>query len=283
MHARELVELAALASMHGTAVMDHQAPLPKLSLERYWTGSKCRLDRWGRSLKQLSEGTAAKSDGDFSEQLGVLEEIVTGDVLARVWAAVVTGHDRRTDEDAGAVARTILVGQQEARNRALSLLVNGPFIEEEEAVRLNRLRRKAECWSDLLVGFLSTATDLTEFAADPIRAGDFAEDFREEGARAWTLLFASMRTSFVAAFEFPSPNADLNGEIAAGVISCFQPEVFDSTGLLRSLWLSRLQHTTNETQCMIEALFVDGADRAAAPHTGEARDREFLARRFPSG
>jgi len=282
MHARELVELAALASMHGSAVIDNDAPLPKPSLERYWTGSKCRLDRWGRSLKQLSDGAHEANDEDFRQQLGVFEEIVTGDVLARVWAAVVTGHDRRTDEDAGAVARTILVGQQEARNRALSLLVNGPLIDSEDAVRLNRLRRKAECWSDLLVGFLSTSTDLTEFAADPVRAGDFAEDFREEGARAWTLLFASLRTSFVAAFEFPSPNADLNGEIAAGVISCFQPEVFDSTGLLRSLWISRLQHTTNETQCMIDALFVDGVDHATAHHDGATRERDILARRFPA-
>ncbi len=280
MHARDLVELAALAALHGASVISDDAPLAEVSLERYWTGSKCRLDRWGRVLKRLSEAHGSSLPDETRENAGALEEIVTGDVLARVWTAVLVGHDRRTGYDSGAIARTILVGQHEARNRALSLLVNGPGLNRKTAIHLNRLRRRAECWADLLVGYLSTVEDLSEFAAEPTRAREFSSDFREEGTHRWGLLLASLRASFATAFEFPSPNADLNGEIAAGVIAGFQPEIFDSTGLVRTLWLTRLQRTTAETQGMIDALFMDGIDPVDHRAAPVPSDSEFLRRRF---
>jgi hypothetical protein len=283
MHARDLVELAATASLHGPLVIASSAPLPQPCLEQYWSGSKCRLDRWGRALKRLSDlsrGEDEESEAERRSSLGMLEEIVTGDVLARVWAAVLTGHDRRNCGDSGAIARTILVGQQEARNRAMSLLVNSPSVARPAAQHLNRLRRRAECWSDLLVGHLSVAEDLSEFGAEPARAREFANDFREEGRRAWSLLFASLKSSFSSSFDLPSPNADLNAEIAAGVIACFGPEVFDSTGLLRSQWMSRLQRTSHDTACMIESLFAEERDPQVTSLAQVTADRDFFKRRF---
>jgi hypothetical protein len=281
MHARDLVELAALAAQHGHLVMSDPAPLPAPCLERYWSGSKCRLDRWGRTLKRLTEIPVEGHTADeLRSSIGVLEEIVTGDVLARVWGGVITAHDRQAGEDAGSVARTVLLGQHEAQNRAMSLLVNSPLIDTITAQRLDRLRRRAECWSDLLVGFVSVTHDVTEFGSNAERARDFADDFRDEGPQARKLMFASLRASFATAFDRPSPNADLNGEIAAGVILCFQPEIFDSTGLLRPLWISRLQHATNETQCMIDALFSDDFERSETAIAENRIDREFVRRRF---
>jgi hypothetical protein len=279
MHARDLVELAAMASLHGALIIDSEAPLAQENLERYWAASKCRLDRWGRALKRSAETSGLpRSEEENCQLLGVLEEILTGDVLGRVWAAVLAGHDRRRVQDGGTVARSILIGQQEACNRAMSVLVNDPAVAPAHALLLNRLRRRAECWSDLLVGYLGLAEDVSEFAAEPARAREFAGDFRREGTRTWPLLFASLRASFSSAFKLASPNADLNAEIAASVISCFQPELFDSTGLLRSLWLSRLQRTTNETQCMVEALFADEHGSQAGEQAVGGRD--LFRRRF---
>jgi hypothetical protein len=267
-----------VAAQYGPQLVGN--PVPQPSLEQYWSASKCRLDRWGRVLKRLSESLGPAGHQEGRDSLGALEEIVTGEVLARVWAAVLTAHDRHTSEDAGTVARTILAGQQEARNRALSLLVNGPSVEPRAALRLNRLRRRAECWTDLLVGQLSTTEDLTEFAAEPVRAREFAADFREQASQAWPLLFASLRTSFVPSFDFTSPNADLNAEIASGVISCFAREAFDSTGLLHSMWMARLQRASQETQCMIDALFAEELPARSTPDATIANDREFFRRRF---
>ena len=44
------------------------------------------------------------------------------------------------------LARSVLVGQSEARNRALNLLVCGSGFGLEEAVELNRLRRAVRAW-----------------------------------------------------------------------------------------------------------------------------------------
>jgi hypothetical protein len=46
----------------------------------------------------------------------------------------------------------------------------------------------------------------------------------------------------------------MNGRIGESILSCFQPELFDSTGLFRSLWLSRLSSSTRDVQGMIDEL-----------------------------
>ncbi|HEY8368605.1 MAG TPA: hypothetical protein VIM86_04745, partial [Thermodesulfobacteriota bacterium] len=51
-----------------------------------------------------------------------------------------------------------------------------------------------------------------------------------------------------------SPNADLNERIAAGILACFPPELFDSTGLFHSLWMVRLRYATEEAEGMLEEL-----------------------------
>ena len=73
---------------------------------------------------------------------------------------------------------------------------------------------------------------------------DFAEDARRRGFEAsrlaWPLLLASLRKAFQRELGPVSPNADLNAGIAAGVLACFPTELFDTTGLFRSLWLMRM-------------------------------------------
>jgi hypothetical protein len=268
MHARELVELAAVVAAQGPVLVRQGGPVPSSSIEQYWVASKCRMDRWGQSLKQLTE--AAPSSGpdrrhaQWPHVRGVLEEILTGEVLTRVWTAVMCAHDRRRGTDAAEpVARSVMIGHLEARHRVLTLLVEGPAIDAEAAVKLNRLRRRTERWTDMLVGYLAGLDDLSEFAVDPVRARDFAEDLRyqaqwEGGRYAWPLVLASLRAAFGQGLSPISPSADLNAKIAASILTCFSPDLFDSTGLFRSLWLSRLTHITDDTACMIEELLRGG-------------------------
>jgi hypothetical protein len=277
MHARELVELAAIISAHGPVLVHGTRQLSTASIEQYWTASKSRLDRWGRSLKCLTHEarhtqpfsetrSASPPDettwpaGQWPDFHGVLEEILTGEALTRVWTAALCAYDRHhgTDE-AEAVARSILVGHLEARHRVLTLLVRAPGIETEVAVKLNHLRRRTERWTDLLVGYLAGMYDVSEFAIDPARARDFAEDLHYQsslkgGRHVWPLVLASLRATFRQGLCPKSPNADLNAKIGSSVLSCFQPELFDSTGLFRSLWMLRLASGTDEAQGMLEDL-----------------------------
>jgi hypothetical protein len=288
MHARELVELAAIVAVHGPVLVRGTGQLSPTSVEQYWTASKCRLDRWGRSLKGFA--SYADDPGPPRRQAqwplvrGVLEEILTGEVLTRVWAAVLHAYDRhRGDEEAGAVARSVLIGHLEARHRVLTLLVRSPAIETEGAVKLNHLRRRSERWTDLLIGYLVGLEDVSQFAVDPQRARDFAEDLRyrsdRKGCRgAWTLVLASLRAAFATGLGPVSPNADLNAEIASSILACFQPELFDSTGLFRSLWLTRLANVTNDAQGLVEDLLALDSPRhgnAPLPLGREERLRRF--------
>jgi len=264
MHARELIELAAIVSAHGPVLIRGSQPLSPSGVEQYWTASKCRLDRWGHSLKSFSDASEttdhAGRQAHWPVIRGVLEEILTGEILTRTWTAVLCAYDRQHGSpEAGPIVRSVLVGHLEARHRVLTLLVGGRTIDAEQAVKLNHLRRRCERWSDLLIGYLSGLHEVSEFAADPQRARDFAEDLQYRGnlrggRHAWPLVLASLRSAFRQRLAVPSPNADLNARIASSILCCFQPELFDSTGIFRSLWLWRLCNVTHDAVGMIEEL-----------------------------
>ena len=104
-------------------------------------------------------------------------------------------------------------------------------------MKLNHLRRRAERWTDLLVGHLARYGDVAEFAIDADRAVEFSRDLefqtdQEGGRQAWPLLQASLRAAFQRGLAPVSPNEDLNAQIASAILSCFPADLFDSTGLV---------------------------------------------------
>lgn len=278
MHARELIELAALVSTHGPSLVQSGEPIPADAVEQYWTGSKVRLDRWTRNLKQFARLLDADVGQHECEKLwpavrGTFEEILTGEILTRVWTAVLCTYDRsRGTDEVEPVARSVMLGHVEARHRVLTLLVRGTGMEKEEAARLNRLRRRSERWIDLLVSRLAGIHDVEEFAVDPVRSRDFARDQAgrrgvQENRLAGPLLQTSLREAFEHDLGDESPNADLNAQIAGGILACFPPGLFDSAELFRSMWLARLTNMAENAQAMIEELL--------SPAPPEALGRRF--------
>ncbi|HUY90159.1 MAG TPA: hypothetical protein VMV10_15585 [Pirellulales bacterium] len=297
MHGRELVELAALASAHGLVLIrNDDASLPIEGLGQYWSASKCRLDRWSRALKaavpsapeistpeisrlerltQSPDGAAAPSyDASLKS---VLEEILLSEVLTRVWTALMAAFDERHGQTENApVAESVLAGHAEARHGALTLLVQGPGVSSRDALALNQLRRRAERWTDLLVGHICLEHDVSRFAANPETAREFAADLRHHQAwsadnQAWPIMLASLRAAFRQKSSSASPNGDLNQRIAAGVLACLPPELFDATGLVQSLWMTRISRAADDAQGLISAMF------APEPCPGVNRDNPDLA------
>lgn len=285
MHARELIELAAIVSAHGPVLIQNGERIATDGIEQYWTTSKVRLDRWAFRLKSFAQQANTDSRRrrlQWPATRSVLEEILTGEVLTRVWTAVLCAHDRqRGTDEVEPVVRSVMIGHMEARHRVLTLMVRGPGIDAEAAVKLNRLRRRVERWTDLLVGNLMGLHDVSEFAADPDRAKDFAQDLKDRGQsrggqHVWPLMLASLRTAFQRELSPESPNADLNARIAASVLSCFPTEVFDSTGLMRSLWLMRLTDMAEDTQIMLDDLL--GVPHLAEKHKPASSSRASSGR-----
>lgn len=267
MHARELLELAALASIYGPAIAGGNQRLDETNLERYWTASKCRLDRWGHALKQHAArpqpATLSIRTTPTVEIRAVVEEILTSEALTRVWCAVLCAHDRiQGAPHAEPIGRSVLVGHLEARHRTLRLLAHGPGISAGDALQLNRLRRRTERWTDLLIGYLGSSFDVTSLAPNPTRASEFAAELHDQATwqrqgQAWPVALASIRCAFAELAPRRTGNDDLNADIVQSIVGSFQPELFDSTGLFRSLWLLRLGSTSNDAQVMIDEWFAE--------------------------
>jgi hypothetical protein len=277
------IELAAVIATHGRAFVAGRKPVSYAALEQYWTASKCRLDRWSRTLKSFT--TAVHHDRtsamrDWPSVRPIIEEILLSEILTRVWTAVLAAHDHQIDaRESEPVAHSVLLGHLEARHRALALLVYGPGVGTVAAQEVNRVRLLAERWSDFLIGGLVLEGDqLDKFAVNPDRARQFAADLRDrrnqQGSQlAWKLTLASLRAAFRDQNWSASPNADANRCISCAIIACFPPHLFDATGVLRSLWQIRLANGASDTQGLLDELLRLDAE----PALESSKPRRFNA------
>jgi hypothetical protein len=261
MHVRELVELGALVAAQGSVSIRPSDDLLERHVEDYWLASRCRLDRWGIAIKNFSTLTQTTTPEEVWDDVRpTIEEILVSELLTRTWSAVACASDQlRGTGQLEPIVRSVMGGHLEARNRALSLLVFGRGLDVEQAVSLNRLRKRTERWTDMLLGHLLPAFDVAEFAFDASRSSDFASDLEHENkhtppAQTWNLILASLRAAFQHGLSDCSPNADLNERIAAGVLACFRSELFDSSPLAKSLWLARMTQTADDAQDLIDNL-----------------------------
>jgi hypothetical protein len=263
MHVRDLVEVAGVVALNGPLIVRRAESLSQTHLEQYWTTSKCRCENWHRALKYFAPAADERSRQDFDncmELRSTLDEIFVSELLTRVWCAVLVAHDRQwqmsVDEH---LARSVLISHMEARHRALALLLDTQGFSMREALAINRLRRRTERWSDVLIGGLLGEADVREFAVDTDRAIDFAADLDRRraspgGRQAWRLTLVSLRNAFQKGLCPIAANPDANARITASILGCFPDELFDSTGLLQSLWMMRLSTVASDAQGMIEDL-----------------------------
>lgn len=264
MHVREHVELAALLASRGPAELRKGIVLRAEGLERFWTASKCRLDRWGVRLKSHSQlvqsSPASELPRCWNAVEPVLQEILVGDALTRVWMSLVMLHDQiQGSMIAQPIARSVYLGHMESRNRALGFVLNGRGLPAEKMVALNRLRRQTERWTDMLLGYIAADSDIDQFGHDRARIRDFAMDIRDERrhlgtTREWHILLNSAQDAFRHDLIEQPANADLNRKIATAVMACLGRGFFDTAGLIKSLWEARLAHAMEDTQTLVDQL-----------------------------
>ena len=281
MHARELVEVAGLVALNGPLLACAPHQLALASLEQYWATSKFRFESWTRVLKQYATLSAEPSRENFDEWIEIraaLDEIFASEILTRVWSAVLVACDRRAGANqAEPIARGVFRSHLDARRRALTLLVHGAGLGVKQAAGVNRLRRRAERWSDLLLGGLWHIGDVRPFAVDAERAEDFAAELAHRGARtgqlAWRLTIVSMRNAFRSDMSVIAANPDANARITASILGCFPGSLFDSTGLFHALWMTRLTANATDAQGMIDELLEPAARPRGDQGKGRSRRR----------
>ena len=261
MHVRELVELGTIVATHCGPLVRWADPLAERHVEQYWLASRCRQDRWGHALRNYRlEADSDNPSKAWHEVRPTIEEILGSELLTRTWTAAAAAHDHHHDcQNWEPIARSVLLGHLEARNRAMNVVVYGRGFSMEDGVVLNRLRRRVERWTDMLLGRIMLHHDISDLAFDAKRVREFAADLRAESAQSpnsqvWQLTLASLQAAFQQAFDSASPNVDLNRRIAAGILASLPTDQFDSTGLFKSAWLLRLEHVTGDMQGLIDDL-----------------------------
>lgn len=278
MHVVQLAELAAVLAHHGPALLYRHAAIPPEAINGYWTASRLRMDLWNQTLARFNR---AKSSGNhyrmrcwWQDHIGVLEEILTSELLTRVVVAIADGSDRAGGrDDFSPIAQAIHLSHLEACNRVQSAILDRRGCSVQDAVRLNQLRCMIERWIDVLVGHLSGADpELVRYGIDEKRVRSHASDASDMVASpgretlSW-LTRASMIDGLRRKVSRTPSLPQANREVANSAMMILRPDLFDSVGTLKSLWMHRIERDSDRTDQMIEdylRLDVDQSPTAAA-------------------
>jgi len=264
MHARELIELAGLIATRGTVLTARADHLQSDGAAAYWSAAQCRCSRWSRAMKQHSlrvcSSASDQAGGLWTSIRPTLEEILSSEVLCRVFAAICCGHEKRHGgNELTPIVGVVLSSQMETRLRALNLIVYGHGLRIEDSVSLNRLRKQTERWVDLLLSLLAEELDVAEFSFRQERLHDFSAQWKlgPTGHAQRSLTLASLRITYQYSLSNVVANADLNRKIVSGVLGCLNSGVFDSTGFMKSMWLENMSRTVDDAQGMLDDLFAN--------------------------
>jgi hypothetical protein len=243
MHSREMIELAAFVSTQGPALLTNPQRLTSDNLARYRGASNSRIEHWNRLMAAWDRADVRP---ETSLVTSLCEEVLTADVLVRVWSTLLAGcHRVGAPTDAHHVALDAFAAQQQMYGAVLEALLDDTLMPAQDALSLDRLRRRAEGWSDLLVGHLTAYCGIDRYAPRPERARQFAADQAEvdrDQPQAWKLVLASLRLAF-RPLASRSPSAPYNAEIASAILGAFDAATFEPNGLFPSLWMSRMAAT----------------------------------------
>lgn len=227
---KSLAEVAWLVSRVGCQMIESQFEPSPQALRDFWQNTRQLQRAWDQVL----------NDGEGSQQSGKLEDLAaqlfTSELLARVWATVLAGIDQRTGRnDLTRIANNAVSGLLQMRNRLLSQLLLRSGATESWTADLDRLRRRCDRWTDLLIGNLSGREELFQFAFDADRARDFAAEATESDLNAppvELLIAAGLRLSFLGQL----PDATLDSPAFTGLLQsilCSLPEqAFENDGSL---------------------------------------------------
>ncbi len=250
MNLRQVVELAAIVSQHSPNLVEASAQLSDAALSRYCDASQAQIRNWLVALNDLPQEIIA-TPAEWRHHVwrraeATLIDVLAGGLVVRVWGAVLTACDRsRRTIAAEKVARTVLSSQLQAQQRVLRLLMDGPHLTLERVIGLDRLRRKIERWTDLLVGRLVRQHALADFAFDLERALDFGEEqlhdlWGQRHNQIWDLYFVCLRSAFPDRKLPAGISGELRDELLQSILGCFPGELFLNDGALKSVGLQRL-------------------------------------------
>jgi hypothetical protein len=246
---RQMAEIAALVSAKSTLLIESPTRLSDESLQTYWKYARGRTVDWIRKLDDGNARISTSCESQHGEIWASLKpvviEVFVSEILTRVWGATLTAYDRHQGIHCAApIASNTTDGHTQARTLAMKLLVNGPQVPLKALAEVDQIRRKAERWSDLLVGHLAIKYGLEEFAFESRRSLEFGQSQMQQFIETndepvWEFVLAGVRLGF-SSLQSEAVSATWNRGIVEAIIGSFPPDSFDATGVFQSVNLSRI-------------------------------------------
>jgi len=223
------------------------------SLQAYWTCSRGRTIDWIRKLDggllKINTSQACEHAAVWESLQPVLTEVLVTEILTRVWGATLVAIDRHCGTGrAEPIAKRTTDGHIEARNRAMRLLINGPAIPLTELAKIDKIRRKAERWTDLLVGHLALKFNLEQFTFESRRSLEFGQSqmrqaIEDRDEPVWEFVLAGVRMGF-SSLQSVQPLSDTwNRGLVNAILVAFPEDCFSHHSLFHSTDLSRIQRS----------------------------------------
>ncbi len=265
MHSVLLVDLAAVVSEHGPAILYGRDSLSPEALTQYWTTTHARFGLWHQAMARYSRA-GSTDDQDameawWSDHTALMEEILVSEILTRVVAALGAGMDERAaEEEISPITHAIFLNHLEASNRVHQIILKALGAAATKAERLNRVRQGIESWTDVLIGRMSIRnTAPIQYAIDPERAAEYADEASQQGhgvtrKTSNALMNISMHDMISQRMSSDPALPAANREVSRSVMLMLRPELFDSVGALKSLWMHRLENSADQTDRMLDEL-----------------------------
>jgi hypothetical protein len=244
LNVRHLAELAGLLSVHALQIVESPAHPPVEVLDCFTQISSRRAEAWEQRMEMLCTGShfwSALYPDDPRTPL--MEEILVSEILSRVVAAFLTAWGQQHGEKAVCrFAGEVFNEHQLARRMALLQMVEMAESENPAVRKLDRLRRLAERWTDILLGPLSCRYSLGPLVFDPARSTDYGEAILPHltSPAGSGLLSAGLRTAFPESITGVPSHAGYHREIAAAVLGLLPEDLFGHDGVLLPLRSVRL-------------------------------------------
>ena len=265
MHSVLLVDLAAVVSEHGPAILYGRDTLSPEALTQYWTATHSRFNLWHQAMARYSRAEKANDieaiNAWWRDHTAVLEEILVSEILSRVVAALGAGLDARaSDEEISPVTHAILLNHLEASNRVHQVILKAHGPAAVKAEQLNRVRQGIESWTDVLLGRMAIRnSEPLKYAIDRDRATEYAEEATLQGhgvtRRTSNALMNISMHEMISQRLSPEPALPAaNREVSRSVMLMLRPELFDSVGSLKSLWMHRIENSADQTDRMLDEL-----------------------------
>lgn len=235
---KSLAEVAWLVSRAGRATIESGTEPSATSLRQFWQSARQLQRDWDQSL-----GAESGLPLDSTQFEATAAQLFATELLVRVWATVLATIDVRTGKnDLTRIAGNTVSGLLQLRHQVLGRLVDQPE-SPSWAAALDRLRRRCDRWTDLLIGNLVGNDDVFQFAFDPDRARDFAEEARMGDSihPVELLISAGVHLSFLGHLPDITLDSSAYQELIRSILQSIPADAFNDDGSLHSPLLPQLE------------------------------------------